>query len=471
MAQKRENPIVAIVGRTNVGKSSLLNALAAKRIAVVDKTAGTTRDRVYAEIEGEKINYTLIDCGGLFGDEEGGLASEIKAQVELAVDEADLLLGVFDGKNGVHPNDADLVKFLKRAKKQTLWVVNKCEKNVDRLAAGEFYALGIDNLQTISAAHRVGIKELRGLIEGKLFSLPQVKAELKKEEKIEVDSGNDSNQSKDGEVDIDSELAKGIRVAFLGRPNVGKSTMINSLLKTKRVIASQRPGTTTDTIEALLYIEDQKYILVDTAGLRKKAKVARVSLERYANLRSLIALARADVVVLLLDATAGNPSDQDLKLAELVNARGTPLIIAVNKWDALEKDNKTAGYYKTLLKHLFNFVDYAPIIFTSALTGKNAKKIMLTAKQLFIAARRKIKTVDLNKKLEALVKKQTPPIYRGEPIRLSYITQIGIAPPSFLVFVNHPAKIPASYVRYLKNGLRELEPFEGSDLKVKFRKK
>lgn len=440
-------PAVAIVGRTNVGKSSLFNRLAGRRLAVVEDQPGVTRDRNYALITREGVRYTLIDTGGLIGEDEGEMQQAVRAQAQVAIAEADLIIAIFDGLYGVHPLDRVVVDLLRRAGKKTIWVVNKCEKPASQLDAAEFYSLGIQNPLTISAAHKLGIRELS----------EKIVAEL------DLTATNEELQPLPREDFID--------VAIIGRPNVGKSTFVNRILGSDRVVTSAVPGTTTDSIDIELTRDGQKYRIVDTAGLRKKARVQDTTVERYGNLRTLRALARCDVAVLVLDATLGVPEEQDSKIAGLIHERGRGFVVVVNKWDAIEKDNQSVKDFERVIKSEFKFAPYAPIVFVSALTGKRCPSVLQAVKEVYQAAQQRIPTSQVNDVLSKAFRSKPPPVYRNNSLKLYFATQIETAPPTFTLFVNYPKQINFAYERYLKNALRKEFGFEGSDIKLIFRKR
>lgn len=441
----RRVPVVAIVGRTNVGKSTLFNSIAGRRLAVVSDRNGVTRDRLYALINRFDIPFSLVDTGGVVGEEDSSMLDSVREQAALAIAEAEVIIAVFDGIHGLHPDDEHVVDLLRASGKKIFWVVNKCEKAESEITASELYTLGLNELHTISAAHNQGIREL----------IVKVGKELR-----------DSYHSK--EIPDEDEL---IRVAILGKPNVGKSTIVNTITGTNRVIASNKPGTTRDSIDVELTRDGQHYVLVDTAGLRRKARVDDSTIERYSNLRTVRSLMRADVAVLLFDAEEGLPTDQDMKIASLINERGKGLVIVVNKWDAIEKDHKTSKKFKDDLSELLPFVRYAPIVFTSALTGKRCPSVLQKVKEVHEASNYRIPTADLNQVLNSAMTRKPPPVYRGQPLKLFFATQIGTQPPTFILFFNHPDKLRQSYIRFLKGVIRKYYPFEGCDLKLIVRKR
>jgi GTP-binding protein len=441
----RKIPIVAIVGRTNVGKSSLFNCLLGRRQAIVEDQPGVTRDRSYALCSRYDKPFTIIDTGGLFGDEKG-FADAVRYQAQLAIDEADVILAVFDGLDGVHPHDEEVVSLLRQSDKPVIWVVNKCEKPNTEQQSADFYRLGVDNVVCVSAAHKVNIDALVEAIHEASPDVGSGKIESTPDEQI-------------------------IRVAVLGRPNVGKSSLINRILGEERLVASPVAGTTRDSVDITLTRDGQKYRIVDTAGLRKKANVPGVSVERYGNLRSLKALADCDVAVLVLDTTEGAPMEQDAKVAGLIHERGRAFIIVANKWDIVEKDHTTVKQFETAIYNQFKFARYAPIIFTSAATGRRCPSVLEKAKEVYEQSQIRIPTSELNRVLEAAFRKKPPPVYRGQPVKLFFATQTDVAPPTIVLFVSFPQRLNYAYERYVRNCLREHFPFVGSDIRLIFRKR
>lgn len=438
-------PVVAIIGRTNVGKSTLFNALIGKRLSIVEDQPGVTRDRHYALVSRGDHPYTIIDTGGIAGDETS-LESAVRAQSQVAIAEADVIVAMFDGVAGVHPHDEIVVELLRRCSKPILWVVNKCEKEETRLSTGDFYALGIDDPIVISAAHRVGVRELSQKIEE---LLPQTEP-----------------------IDPDAALPeKPIRIAIIGRPNVGKSSLVNRLLGEDRLVVSDIAGTTRDAVDSRLFWHGREFSLIDTAGLRKRARIDAGTVERFSNLRTLRALLMSDVAVLVLDATAGMPGEQDAKIAGLVHERGRALVIVVNKWDAIEKNHRSVQEYRQAVRTAFKFAPYAPIVFLSALTGRRCGGLLSEVMKVYENSTSRIKTGELNRVITRAFLQKPPPVVRGEPIKLYFATQIAVAPPVVVLFVNHPRKVNFSYQRYIKNQIREHFPFEGADIKLVFRKR
>ena len=438
-------PIIAIVGRTNVGKSTLFNQICGRAQQIVKNEHGVTRDRAYAFVKRFSFPFNLIDTGGMIGEENENFADIIRQQSELAINEADLIFAVFDGVEGIHPYDEQVVGFLRKAKKPVVWIVNKCEKPSTVIDASEFYSLGIEDPQFISAAHNDGVKDL-----------------VKKAQEI--------LKVKDFSITPEEEDST-IKVAIIGRPNVGKSSLLNRITGDQRVVTSDIAGTTRDSVNITITRDGQDYEIVDTAGLRKKKKVDDTSIEEESNWRTLRALSESDVCVLIIDATQGLPSEQDAKIAGLIHERGRGLIIVVNKWDAVEKDHKTVKAFETNIYDTLKFVGYAPILFVSALTGRRCPSILEKAKEVHASSGLRIKTSELNAIMEQAFHSKPPPVYRGEPVKLYFSVQTSVRPPSFVLFVNHPRELNFSYERYLKNFIRKKYPFAGVDVRIMFRKK
>lgn len=448
-------PTIAIVGRTNVGKSSLFNSIVGRTVSIVEDQPGVTRDRNYAFVDRFGFPFTLVDTGGLIGEEESNpLHQEVRKQCEFAIREADLVLCVFDGLHGVHPLDSEVVDFLRRSGKSILWVANKCEKPSAQAVSAEFYALGLEGVTMVSAAHNRGIKELMIEVAQALNVTPALPVE--------------GEETPEPAPEVREEI---IRVALVGKPNVGKSSLLNRIFGEDRAVTSDLPGTTTDSVDVTVTRDGQKYQFVDTAGLRKKARVDDGSVEQFSNVRTLRALARCDVAVLVLDAMEGGVSEQDTKIAGLIHERGRGLIIVVNKWDAIEKDHRTVHEFTEIIRGGLKFAQYAPVLFVSALSGRRCPSILDTVQEVYKGSQLRIQTSDINRILSRAFSSKPPPVYHGEPIKLYFATQIGTSPPTFVLFVNHPKKVNFSYERYLKNCIRDHYPLPGLDIKIIFKKR
>ncbi|SKA76130.1 GTP-binding protein [Clostridium sp. USBA 49] len=433
-------PIVAIVGRPNVGKSTLFNKIAGKRISIVEDTPGVTRDRVYAEADWLNYNFTIIDTGGIEPENEDIILSQMRRQAQIAIDTANVIIFIVDGKEGLVAADYEVAQMLRKSKKPIVLVVNKIDSLKEEDNAYEFYNLGIGEPITISASQGLGLGDM----------LDKVVSYFPK----------DLDDEKNNEY---------IKIAIVGRPNVGKSSLINKLLGEERVIVSDVPGTTRDAIDSVLETENGKFILIDTAGLRKKSKI-KEEIERYSAIRTLAAIERADVCILVIDATEG-VSEQDEKIIGYAHEQGKAIMIVVNKWDLIEKDNKTLNNYTKELKYKLSFIDYAPYVFISAKTGQRVQKVLEIAKQCFENFSKRIATGILNDVINRAVLMKEPPIVGFKRLKIYYVTQVETKPPTFVFFVNDPDALHFSYERYLLNQLRESFDFKGTAIKFIFRER
>lgn len=432
-------PRVAIVGRPNVGKSTLFNRLLRRPAALVEDYPGVTRDRLYGTAEWLGITFTLIDTAGLLGMEEGEEA--ILAQVRLAIDEAEKVLFVVDVKDGLTPLDQELAIGLRRAGKNVVLAVNKAEGPNRRKLLSEFYALGLGEPLAVSAAHGQGIGELLDALV----------------------AGFDADQ----EVDPDPDEV--IRLAIVGRPNVGKSTLLNRLLGEERVVVSPVPGTTRDAVDAALDYDDRHFVLVDTAGIRRRARVSD-RLEEAMVRSSLNAVERADVVALVIDAQRGL-ADQEQKIAGYADARGRSMLIVVNKWDLIQKDEHTHAQWQEQLRQKLHFLSYAPLLFISAQTGQRVQRLLEEAARIAAFHRLRVATAALNAVVRDAVALRPPPTDKGRLLKIYYVTQVGRQPPEFVFFVNDRERVHFSYIRYLERVLRESFGFEGTPLRLSFRER
>ena len=487
MANQNSLPTICIVGRTNVGKSTLFNALAGRRKAVVKDQPGVTRDRYYELVTRFDFPFTLIDTGALIGEEDLQLHEAVKRQTELAMRQSDLIIVVFDGLHGLHPLDSEVVDLVRQMEKPTIYVANKCEKPSSALTATELYGLGLEEIIPLSAAHRRGIRELLAKME-ELVGSSGLKVELAdgEDESYNVEDDEDGEgfpvnfdeaeipESEEEEAQIlvaDDYPDRAINIAIIGKPNVGKSTFVNRLLGEERLITSPIAGTTRDSIKCDFTRDGQKFEIVDTAGLRRKAGVKDDSVERFSNIRTLRSLAQSDVAVFLLDASEGIPTEQDAKIVGLAHEKGKSLVIVVNKWDLIEKDPRIAEEYRHALRMTFKFAAYAPVIFVSALTGLRCLSVFDEVSMVNSAARVRLSTRQVNKLFTDAFASKPPPVYRGVPIKLLYATQVAANPPTFAVFVNHPERLKFNYERYLKNTVRRHYPFPGSDVRILLRRR
>ena len=434
-------PVVAIVGRPNVGKSTLFNALAGDNIAIVKDTPGVTRDRIYAEAEWLNRPFTLIDTGGIEPESKDILLSQMREQAQIAIDTADVILFLTDCRQGLVDADSKVADMLRRSHKPVLLVVNKVDSFQKMMAdVYEFYNLGIGEPIPVSAANKTGIGDL----------LDQVIAYFPKEE----GSGEEDDRP---------------RIAIIGKPNAGKSSLINKLLGEKRLIVSDIAGTTRDAVDTAVRRNGKEYVFIDTAGLRRKSKI-KEELERYSIIRAVTAVERADVVVLLIDAQEG-VTEQDAKIAGIAHERGKGIIVAVNKWDAVEKDDKTIYRFTEKVRTTLSFMPYAEILFISVLTGQRLNKLFDAVDQVLESQTLRVQTGVLNEIMTEAVALQQPPTDKGKRLKLFYITQVAVKPPTFVIFVNDKELMHFSYERYLENRIRESFGFKGTSLKFFIRER
>ncbi|MGE5552618.1 MAG: ribosome biogenesis GTPase Der [Betaproteobacteria bacterium] len=430
--------LVAIVGRPNVGKSALFNRLTARRTAIVEATPGVTRDRLYQRCEWGQKPFVLVDTGGIEPESDDPIVGQTRRQADLAMREADVILFVVDGRDGLLPADEEVAERLRRTRKPVLLVVNKTEGLPPDEAAGDFYALGLGEPLLISAVHGLGIGDLLDEI---VHRLPEPRAEP-----------------------VDPAVT---RVTVVGRPNVGKSSLVNAVLGEERVITSDIPGTTRDAVDTPFTRDGRHYVVVDTAGIRRRTSIKQ-AVERYSVLRAMRAVERSDIVLMVLDATAG-VTDQDRRIAGLGHEAGRGTILVVNKWDLVEKDQRTVDVFTRRIRADLAFLDYAPLIFVSARQGKRIPQLMDLVDYVAEQQNRRIQTSHLNEVLSEAVARQEPPSDKGRALKVYYATQVGVKPPTFVLFVNDPGLLHFSYVRYLENRLREAYGFEGTPLILKAR--
>ena len=427
-------PIVAIIGRPNVGKSTLFNRLAGERISIVEDTPGVTRDRIYADAEWLNYNFTIIDTGGLEPESDDMILKSMYAQAEIAIGSADVIVFVTDVKTGVTDSDMQVANILRKAKKPVLVAVNK----VDDLAkysmdVYEFYQLGLGDPIGVSAGQMLGLGEL---LDAVVAHFPE---EAKNQEEEDV-----------------------IKVAVIGKPNVGKSSLINRILGEERVIVSDIAGTTRDAIDSDYVYEGQKYTFIDTAGMRRKSKI-KENIEKFSIIRAVAAVERADVCILMINAEEGI-TDQDTKIAGIAHEAGKAVIIAVNKWDLVEKDNHTMNKFIKDIDTELKYMPYAPKIFISAMTGQRVSKLFNMIKAVNENNARRVATGVLNDVLIEAMAMNQPPADKGRPLRIYYMTQVSVRPPTFVLFVNDTELLHFSYKRYIENQLREAFGFEGTPI-------
>ena len=433
--------ILAIVGRRNVGKSTLFNTLAGEKISIVEDHPGVTRDRIYADVTWLNHSFSMIDTGGIEMDSKDKMLKHMREQADIAIDTADVILFLVDVRQGLVDADFKVADMLRKSGKPVILVVNKVD-NFEKYMPDvyEFYNLGIGDPHPISAASKLGIGDMLDAVL-ELFDL----------EKIEEEEDDRP------------------KIAIVGKPNAGKSSLINNLLGENRVIVSDVAGTTRDAIDTEIVYNGTEYVFIDTAGLRRKSKI-KENIERYSIIRTVAAIERSDVVILMIDATEG-VSEQDAKIAGIAHDRGRGLIIAVNKWDAIEKDNHTVKEYTKKVRDILSFVPYAEIIFISALTGQRTKKIFDMLETVIENHAMRIQTGVLNEILMEAVALQQPPSDKGKRLKLFYMTQVSTKPPTFVLFVNKKELMHFSYQRYIENRIRDTFGFMGTPIRIFIRER
>lgn len=431
-------PIVAIVGRPNVGKSTLFNRLVGRRKAIVDDMPGVTRDRNYGEVDRFAVPFTLIDTGGFEPASEDRLLQQMREQSQLAMEEADVILFVMDARQGLIVADREVAEMLRKVDKPVFFVLNKVEGEKQEADLLEFYALGVDALYPISAEHNRGVDDL---IDEVIASFPPM-----------------------GEMEDDEDVT---RIAVVGRPNVGKSSLVNRLLGFERVVANPVPGTTRDSVDTYFTCNKKRYLLIDTAGIRRKGRIS-LKVEKYSAVDALRSLDRADVALIVINAEDG-VTEQDARIAGYACEAGRACILVVNKWDLLKKDNTTVGKFAELLRYEMKYLSYAPILFVSALTGQRTAKIIAMVEEVMAEYSKRITTSELNRVFTEVITSHHHPLYQGRRVKFYYVTQVGTKPPTFAVFTNCPEGIQESYERYLANRFREAFGFSGTPLRFLFR--
>lgn len=434
------NAVVAIVGRPNVGKSALFNRIVGARIAIVEGEPGVTRDRIYAQSEWDGRTFTLIDTGGIDLGAEEGFFALARRQAEIAVEEADVVLLVVDVRAGLVPADLEVAEALRRSNKPVLVVANKADDGNLALAASEFFALGLGEPIPVSAEHGRGIADL---LDRLVVHLPSVAAE--------EDAGDD------------------IRIAVIGRPNVGKSLLVNRLVGEERSIVTDVPGTTRDAIDTRIERDGVRFTLIDTAGIRRKSRIQH-AVERYSVVRTLRAIDRSDVCLMLLDATE-LVTEQDKRIAGYAHEAGKAMVLVVNKWDLIEKDATTINRYEETIREQLGFLLYAPILFISAKTGQRVQNIFELAAYVADQHALRVPTGRLNEVLHEATFRRQPPTDKGRRLKIFYATQSGVKPPTFVLFVNEPKLMHYSYLRYIENQLRESFGFVGTPIVFRMRKR
>ena len=433
-------PIVAVVGRPNVGKSTIFNKLTGTKISIVEDTPGVTRDRIFGEVEWLNKYFTIIDTGGIEPESDDIILSQMRNQAMLAVDMAHVILFVVDGKSGLTAADKEVADILRRTKKPVLLVVNKIDSKSQFDNIYDFYELGLGNPIAISGANSMGLGDL----------LDEVVENFPEGMNMEYDE------------DV-------IRVAITGKPNAGKSSILNNILGKERVIVSPIAGTTRDAIDTYFEKDENKFLLIDTAGIRRRSKVYE-NVERFSVIRSMSAVDRADVVLIVIDATEG-VTEQDTKIAGIAHDEGKACIFVVNKWDLIEKDNKTMGNFRMSVREKFPFMTYAPILFVSAVSNQRIGKILETVVEVSAEQNKRVTTSVLNQVIGEAIMLNQPPSDKGRRLKIYYGTQTGVKPPTFNLFINDKELTHFSYTRYLENRLRENFGFEGTSIKIEYSQK
>lgn len=434
-------PVVAIVGRPNVGKSTLFNALAGEQISIVKDTPGVTRDRIYDDVTWLNYNFTLIDTGGIEPESKDIILSQMREQAEIAIASADVIIFMVDVRQGLVDSDSKVANMLRRSGKPVVLVVNKVDSFQKMMTdVYEFYNLGIGDPVPVSSVGKLGIGDM---LDEVVKHFPESAAEDEEDERP--------------------------RIAIVGKPNVGKSSIINKIVGESRVIVSDIAGTTRDAIDTDITYNGNEYVFIDTAGLRRKNKI-KEELERYSIIRTVTAVERADVVLVVIDATEG-VTEQDAKIAGIAHERGKGIIVVVNKWDAIEKNDKTIYEHTNRIKDILSFMPYAEILFISAKTGQRVGKIFDTIDMVIENQNLRIQTGVLNEILSEAVAMQQPPSDKGKRLKIFYMTQVSVKPPTFVIFVNNKELMHFSYTRYLENKIRDTFGFRGTALRFIIRER
>jgi GTP-binding protein len=434
-------PIVAIIGRPNVGKSTFFNRVTRTKDALVDDMPGVTRDRHYGDARWNDVEFTLIDTGGFTTGED--LAGEIRFQVQLAIEDADLLIFLMDGKRGISPFDQDIVSVLRPVSKPVFYVINKIDGREQEKYLHDFYSLGIEKLYPVSAEHRYGVPDL---LDELVEALPQM---------MPVPAPGRAHDT--------------IDLAVVGRPNVGKSSLINRILGYPRLLVSALPGTTRDAIDTLCQVNGKQYRMIDTAGIRRKGKVTN-KLEKFSIIKALRSLERCDVALIVMDASEGI-TDQDISIAGYAYERGCGCVFLINKWDLLDKDTRTINRYFDQIRSAAKFLSFAPVLTISALTGQRVLKIFGIVDEVFDQYAIRVTTPRLNKIIEQALGDNVPALHRGRRLKFYYTTQVSTKPPTIVSFVNYPEGIHFSYKRYLINQIRHQAGLDKTPIRIMFRKR
>ncbi len=432
-------PIIAIVGRPNVGKSTLFNRITRTREALVDDAPGVTRDRHYKDASWDGVEFTLVDTGGFAEAHEDAFALKIRAQVLQAIDDADAVIFVLDGKGGISPYDSEMAQILRAVENPVFYAVNKIDGIEQEEILYEFYSLGVEKLYPVSAEHKYGVPDF---LDALVTTFPAQKS---------------------------PDSAEAIKVAVAGRPNAGKSSLINRLLGEDRLVVSDVPGTTRDSIDSLCRFDGRDYLLIDTAGIRRKGKVSQ-KIEKFSIIKALRSLDRCDVALIVIDADEGI-TDQDISVAGYAHDRGCGCVFLLNKWDLIEKDNTTVKNYYERLRMEAKFLSFAPAVTISALTGQRVSRIFKLVQDVYTQYITRISTGPLNKILERAVQKNAPPLHKGKRLKFYFATQVSIRPPTFVLFVNFPQAVHFSYRRYLINQIRSGSGLDITPVRVLFRQR
>ena len=431
------NPLIALVGRPNVGKSTFFNKVAGRKISITEDRPGVTRDRLYADAVWRDKHFTMVDTGGLELKSEDVMWREIKKQADVAIETADVILFFTDGRDGLHPSDYDVADILRRSKKPVILVVNKID-DYSPEKVYEFYSLGLGEPFAVSAEHSQGIGDV---LDEAIAHFPEVTI----------------------------EPVPSLKIAVVGKPNAGKSSLVNKLLGSERSIVTPMAGTTRDAIDTLFYRGDKAYTLIDTAGIRKKKNVED-DVEYYSNMRAFDAVRRSDVCMLVVDSNEGL-TEQDVKIIGYVHEQGKPSVIVMNKWDLVEKDTHTVNKFEAKLQEDLKFMDYYKSVYISAKTGQRVEKILAAAEEVFAHASFRVPTGELNDLIGDAVRLQEPPSYLGRRMRVFFSSQVSVCPPTFALFVNDERLLHFSYERYLENTIRRAYDFSGTPIKIVVREK
>ncbi|MBK07172.1 MAG: ribosome biogenesis GTPase Der [Deltaproteobacteria bacterium] len=446
---------VALIGRPNVGKSTLFNRLIGKKQAIVEDTPGVTRDRQYGHSDWNGLTFSMIDTGGLEPKTDDEILQAMRRQTEYAIEEADLIMMIVDGRQGLLPQDEEILRYLRRSEQPLVVGVNKIDNLSQEIMLADFYSLGVEDLFAISAVHGLGVGDMLDRVVEHLRAMKGDEEEVS-EEKWE-------------EEEFDEDAPRIPRVVVLGKPNAGKSTIINQILGEDRLLTMPIAGTTRDSIDVEVEFNGKPYKFIDTAGIRRK-KYIKEQLEKVSVYQSIDSLGRSDVGLFMIDASVGI-TEQDVKIAGLIHNRGRGIIIVVNKWDLVKRSQQAMKEFEEEVRYKFKYLHYAPIVFCSALTGKRLHKVFEKIDEVYEAYRYRIPTGELNRFFTEMVEYHPPPVYRGRPIKFYYVTQVRVAPPSFMISANQPNAAHVTYKRFIINSLRANFGFEGVPIKLFFRQR